>query len=83
MASKTIKVSEENYVWLLKIAAELQIKNKKPVSFDETLHILRTGKMEKGKLSELAGSWKISDIEAEKLKKNLRKGWGKWQIPSV
>jgi len=37
MASKTIKISEENYRWLLGIAADMQKKQGKVVSFDETL----------------------------------------------
>ena len=37
MASKAIKVKEENYKWLLKIASDIQKKLGKPVSFDEAL----------------------------------------------
>ena len=37
MGSKAIKVKEENYKWLLKIAADIQKKLGKPVSFDEAL----------------------------------------------
>ena len=37
MASKVIKIKEENYSWLLKIASDLQKKLGKPVSFDEAL----------------------------------------------
>lgn len=83
MASKTIKVSEGNYVWLLQMAAELQRRSERPVSFDDTLQTLRSGHRIKGKISDLAGSWKMSDAEAEKFKKEARRGWGKWKIPSV
>ena len=34
---KAIKVKEENYKWLLKIASDIQKKLGKPVSFDEAL----------------------------------------------
>ncbi|HKZ34178.1 MAG TPA: hypothetical protein VJ142_03015 [Candidatus Nanoarchaeia archaeon] len=37
MGSKAIKVKEENYKWLLKIASDIQKKLGKPVSFDEAL----------------------------------------------
>ena len=37
MGSKVIKIKEENYKWLLKVASDLQKKVGKPVSFDEAL----------------------------------------------
>ena len=37
MESKVIKIKEENYKWLLKVASDLQKKVGKPVSFDEAL----------------------------------------------
>jgi predicted CopG family antitoxin len=37
MASKTIKIKEENYKWLLKIASDIQKKLGRPASFDEAL----------------------------------------------
>ncbi len=37
MGSKAIKVKEENYKWLLKIASDIQKKIGKPVSFDDAL----------------------------------------------
>lgn len=37
MKSKTIKIKEKNYKWLLKIAADIQKKVGRPVSFDEAL----------------------------------------------
>lgn len=82
MISKTIKISEENYIWLLQLAGELQRKHQKQITFDNTISVLKNGKMEKEKLSDLAGSWNISDKEAEVLKKRLRKTW-KWKMPSV
>ena len=85
MASKTIKISEENYRWLLKMAADLQKEYETPITFDYTLNVIKNNsynKMKKKKLSELAGSWKMSNAEAEKLKKSIRKSW-KWKIQSV
>ena len=37
MGSKTIKIDEENYKWLLKIASDIQKKLGRRVSFDEAL----------------------------------------------
>jgi len=37
MGSKAIKVKEENYKWLLKIASDIQKKLGKKVSFDDAL----------------------------------------------
>ena len=41
MESKVIKIKEENYKWLLKVASDLQKKVGKPVSFDEALTEVR------------------------------------------
>lgn len=82
MTSKTIKISDENYRWLLHVVSELQKRKGKLVSFDEALDNLKKGVV-KGKLSDLAGSWDMDDKEADNLKKWLKKGWGKWKIESV
>lgn len=34
----------------------------------------------KPKLSDFAGSWKMSDAEAKKLKKEIRDLWKTWKI---
>ena len=44
MGSKTIKIKEENYRWLLKIASDIQKKMGKPVSFDEALTEIKNKK---------------------------------------
>jgi len=47
MGGKVIKIKEENYSWLLKIASDLQRKLGRPVSFDEALtEIKNRGKKE-------------------------------------
>ena len=75
MTSKTIKISEDNYRWLVELSGEIQKELGKPVSIDKALKTLH-----KGKLSDLAGSWKMSDKEAIKISKNLSEGWKKWKI---
>jgi predicted CopG family antitoxin len=82
MVSKTIKISEENYIWLLQLAAELQKKYQKQITFDNTLNVLKNGRLGENKLSDLAGSWNLSDNEVKTLKKRLRKSW-KWKMPFV
>lgn len=75
MALKTIKISEENYKWLVELSGEFQKEAGHPVSLDKALKMLH-----KGKLSELAGSWKMSDKEMETIAKNIESGWKKWKI---
>lgn len=75
MALKTIKISEENYKWLVELSGELQKEMGHPVSLDKALKMLH-----KGRLSELAGSWKMSDKEAETIAKKIETGWKKWKI---
>lgn len=83
MVSKSIKISEKNYFWLLSMAAEMQKKYGRVVSFDETLNVLKGEEVGNKKISDLAGKWKMSDTEAKKFMKDIRKGWRKWKIPSV
>ena len=83
MTSKTIKISEENYRWLLQIAAELQKRREQIVTFDIALSELRGEKMKNKKLSDLAGRWRMSDEEWKRIKKDLKRGWRGWKIPSV
>jgi len=75
MTLKTIKISEENYRWLAQLSGELQKLLGKPVSLDKTLYLLHHGN-----LKDLAGSWKISDKEAETFLKTLSKEWKQWKI---
>ena len=78
---KSIKVSKETYAELSEIAGELQIKLKRPVSIEEAIKQL-TKRHKKGvKISDLAGSWKISDEEAEEIKASIDAAWKKWKIP--
>ena len=81
--SKVIKINEENYRWLARLAAELQKEKERPVSLDEALTTFKMKKTSKSKLSDLAGSWKMSDKEADEIKKAIKKGWSSWKIPSV
>jgi len=35
------------------------------------------------KISDLAGSWKMSDEEREEFMKSLKEGWKRWEIKSA
>jgi predicted CopG family antitoxin len=82
MESKTIKISGENYKWLIGIASELQRQKGRPVSLDEAIGD-RIKKSNVDNILNIAGTWRMSDKEAEKIKKSVKKGWTKWKIPSV
>ncbi len=74
MESKTIKIKKETYVWLLGLAAEMQKKEGRVISFDETLTNLRKNKMKKKKdIRNFAGIWKdMTDKEANKIKSSIK-----------
>ena len=75
METKTIKISKENYLWLLKLSSELQKEHERPVSFDFVLTSFKEGKMKKKKnIMDFAGIWKdVSDKDVGDLKKSMTK----------
>jgi len=56
------------------LAGKLQTEQKRPVSVEDAIRYLM-----KRKISDLAGSWDISDEEVREIKKTLRKGWKTWK----
>ncbi len=68
---KTIKISDENYQWLSKMAGKLQVHLSEPVSIDRSLSYLHKSK----NLTELAGSWQFPEKFAKKSHKDLRDRW--------
>lgn len=75
MDTKTVKISTVNYRMLCEYAGELQKECGRPVSIDKTLSVL----LKKGTLSDLAGSWKMSDKDAVAMRKSLASGWKRWK----
>jgi predicted CopG family antitoxin len=73
--SKTIKISEENYSLLAEFAGRLQAASRRPVSLDEALSEL----LGREDIMNLAGSWHLSDEEAETLKKEIEELWSEWR----
>lgn len=74
MTTKSIKLSEETYRKLVELAGKLQAELKRPVSIEEAIKYLM-----KRRISDLAGSWEMSDEEVKEIKESLRKGWRAWK----
>lgn len=77
--SMSIKISEENYKWLCSLSGKLRNTLHRPVSVNDAISFLH----KKRKISDLAGTWKMSDREMEKFIGDLKKGWKKWKIKSA
>lgn len=75
----SIKISDENYRILCSLSGKLRDKLHKPVSINEAISFL----YKRGKLSDLAGAWGMSDNEAEEFMEELKRGWKKWTLKSV
>lgn len=82
---KTIKISKETYAKLSEIAGELQMKLRRPVSLDEAvrylLHLKESGRGVK--ITDLAGSWEMSDEEWAEIKVSLAEAWKRWRSAKV
>ncbi len=76
---KAVKVSKETYAKLNQIAGELQVKLKRPVSIEETMNYLIKQREKGTKISDLAGSWNITDEEAKEIKASIKEAWEKWK----
>jgi len=74
MTTKSIKLSEDTYKKLVEIAGKLQVEYKKPVSIEDAIRYLI-----KRRISDLAGSWEISEEEVREIKKSLKRGWKAWK----
>lgn len=74
---KAIKVSKETYAKLSEIAGELQVKLRRPVSIEEAMKDLIKRKEKGRKISDLAGSWKITEAEFKEIKTSINESWQK------
>lgn len=75
----SIKISEDNYKMLCSLSGKLREKLHKPVSINEAISYLYKRK----EISDLAGTWDMSDKEASRFIGDIKKGWGKWKIKSA
>lgn len=76
---KAIKVSKETYAKLCEIAGELQVKLRRPVSIDEAMKDLIKRREKGRKISDLAGSWNVTDAEVKEIKASIDESWKKWK----
>jgi len=80
---KTVKLSKETYARLSEIAGELQIRLKRPVSLDEAMRYLISLKGKGVKITDLAGSWDVSEEEVAEIRASLAEAWKKWRLPET
>ncbi len=80
--TKTIKISKETYAKLSEIAGELQTKLKRPVSLDEAMrYLFSLRRRKKGiKITDLAGSWDMSNEEWAEIRASLTEVWRRWRL---
>ena len=76
----TIRVGDDIYRELNRVAGQLRQEVGHPVSMDDVLgHLLRTRGL---KISDFQGAWKMSDEETKDLVNSLREHWSRWKYPS-
>ncbi|HIH45313.1 MAG TPA: hypothetical protein HA257_09685 [Candidatus Methanoperedenaceae archaeon] len=75
---KTIKIRDETYEHINVFIGDLIKELKRPVSMDEALRYLL--KCRKNKPSTFAGGWKMDEKEADKLKRELKDSWKRWEL---
>jgi predicted CopG family antitoxin len=77
--SKSLRVDDETYRKLCEIAGKLQSRLKRPVSVDEAIRsIMQMPKRNQNKITDLAGTWKMTDEELREIMESLRRGWRRW-----
>jgi hypothetical protein len=81
--TKTVKISKDTYAKLSEIAGELQMRLQRPVSLEEAMKYLITLRGKGAKITDLAGSWEISDTELTQIKTSLTEVWKRWRIPEL
>lgn len=75
---KTIKVNENTYKLLNELVGKIRAEEKRPVSMNEALSRLLNEK--KRNIMDFAGSWDMSDKEAEKIKHDIKRHRKSWAI---
>jgi len=81
--TKTVKISKETYAKLAEIAGELQTRMKRPVSLDEAMKYLISLRGKGERITDLAGSWDISDEELAEIKASITEAWKRWRLPEL
>jgi len=68
------------------VAGELQVRLKRPVSFDEAMRYLLSLRERKRRgvvITDLAGSWDMSDEEWAEIKVDLEEAWRRWKVLEI
>jgi len=79
--AKSVRVEERTYRKLSQTSGRLQAMLGRPVSLDEAIWYLLKGPRGEGRVTDLAGSWEMSESEARAVEKVLREGWKRWKLP--
>jgi len=74
---KAVRVDDETYRRLSEYAGELQARLKRPVSISDAVRYLARGMLGNDRVSDLAGTWDVSDEEIVEIRESLEKGWQK------
>jgi len=75
--SRTVRVDEETYRKLSVHAGRLQGNHGRPVSINEAIKDLTEPKP--SRVTDLAGSWSITEREYKKIMDSLAEGWSRWK----
>ena len=76
----TVKVSEETYRRLNRLAGQMRAKSGRPVSFDEALDSVLKTRKGGSSPSDYIGSWSsMSDREEEEILRGLDNFWKGWK----
>jgi len=78
--SKTIRLDMETYNELCRIAGVLQTQLGHPVSLGDAIKFLLNKKRKKNIISDLAGTWDVTEEEIKDIGESLEKGWMKWKM---
>jgi len=73
----TVKVSKETYERLNEEAGKLRARLHRPVSIDEVLDSAIKAKAQRP--SDFAGTFELSDAEANNIAQYLGEFWSRWQ----
>jgi hypothetical protein len=78
--ARSVRVEDKTYRKLSQAAGRLQAAVGRPVSLDDAIWYLLKGPREEGKITDLAGSWEMSDRETRELERAIREGWSRWKV---
>ncbi len=77
--ARSVRVEERTYRKLSQASGRLQAILGRPVSLDEAIWYLLKGAREQGRITELAGTWHMSESEAKQIMGAIHEGWKRWK----